>query len=419
MTYNQPPPPPAPGAGRHPAHSVLLAPTASKHIRLIALLAVVLIAIATSCHSKPSGGELVLTAATDPGANAFMPPAASPPPTDTQPPPTLQPQGDGSAVETQPLPGDREGLYGGTDNNAGVDPDKMVNFLGANPTQAGAFVDALNSDPTVYWSGRRRLVVADIPAYLRELTPAVLRLDTRITDHGFDGTHATALQSVFQRGTALLVDAHGVPRVRGLSGNPLTAPIALRGEPKFVGAAWPGYRPGALAQVLAATAAIANFVLVDVVTGRAFNRPVGTIGANDTPHTQPVAEPAPDTSTPSATGHTLQNDIDGTYLFHYLSAVCAGYTQNRPDESITVTQQGTTIHMTVGKGISGPLSADRSFVATGTFQTAQGHDYTHTFRGVFATEGGRTIIRNGEWTAEGSAFGPAGGCHYTYTATKQ
>jgi hypothetical protein len=47
--------------------------------RLIPLLAVALIGAmgaVTACHSKASGGELVLTAAADPGANAFMPPAA-------------------------------------------------------------------------------------------------------------------------------------------------------------------------------------------------------------------------------------------------------------------------------------------------------------------------------------------------------
>jgi hypothetical protein len=409
---------PPPNEPRCPGDDANRAWTRLKRIRLIAVLAVILIAIATSCHSKPSGGELELTAATDPGANAFMPPAASPPPTDTQPPPTLQPQGDGSTVETQPLPGDRDGLYGGTANNADVDPDKMINFLGANPTQAGAFVDVLNSDPTVWWSGGRRLVVADIPAYLRELTPAVLRLDTRITDHGFDRTHTTTVQSVFQRGTALLVDAHGVPRVRGLSGNPLTAPIALRGEPKLSGAPWPGYHPGALAKVDPSTAAIKNFVLVDVVKGQPFNRPVGTTGAGDTPHSQPVAAPGPATSTPPAKGQAPELGFSGTYLFHYLSSVCGGYEQHRLDETIGITQQGTNIHMTVGPGgINGPLSADGSFMATGTFPD-QGYSYTHTFRGVFASEGGRTVIRNGEWTAEGSAMGPVG-CHYTYTATKQ
>jgi hypothetical protein len=193
---------------------------------LIALLVVVLIAAAgagTSCHSKATGGEhskatggeLVLTEATDPGVNAFMPPAASPPPTTTQPAPTLQPQGDGTTVATQPLPGDRDGLYGGTVNNAECDREKMITFLGAHPAQAGAFVDALNSDPDLYWSGGHTLTAVDVPTYLRELTPVVLRLDIRITNHGFDGTQFTTVPSVFQAGTAVLVDAHGVPRVRG------------------------------------------------------------------------------------------------------------------------------------------------------------------------------------------------------------
>lgn len=85
----------------------------------VALLVVVLIAaasIATACHSKATGGELMLTGATDPGSNAFMPPAVSPPPSTTQPAPTLQPHGDDTTVATQPLPGDRDGLYGGTVN---------------------------------------------------------------------------------------------------------------------------------------------------------------------------------------------------------------------------------------------------------------------------------------------------------------
>ncbi|MGA8548083.1 MAG: DUF6777 domain-containing protein [Mycobacterium sp.] len=288
-------------AGRHQARNLNRAATRSKRNRLIALLVVALVAAAgasTSCHSKATGGELVLTGATDPGANAFMPPAAEPPPTNTQPAPTLQPQGDGTTVATQPLPGDRDGLYGGTVNNAQVDRDKIIDFLRAHPAQASAFVESLNSDTTVFWSGGHPLGVADIPTYLRELTPVVLRLDTRVTNHGFDGTHLRTLQSVFQAGTAVLVDAHGVPRVRCYSGSPLTAPIALRGAPRLVGAPWPGYHPGALVEVKPITAKIAKFVLVDVVTGRPFNRPVATTGTNDTPHTQPVSSPQPGTSSP-------------------------------------------------------------------------------------------------------------------------
>ena len=126
---------------------------------------------------------------------------------------------------TQSLPGDRDGLYGGTMNNAECDRDKMIDFLSSHPAQAGAFVEALNTDPALYWSGGHPLTAADIPTYLRELTPTVLRLDTRVTNHGFDGTHPTTLQSVFQPGTAVFVDAHGLPRARCYCGNPLTAPV--------------------------------------------------------------------------------------------------------------------------------------------------------------------------------------------------
>lgn len=395
---------------RRPADNANLATARLKRTRLIAVLVVVLIAAATSCHSKATGGELVLTAATDPGANAFMPPAAPPPPTSTEPPLTLQPQGDGTAVATQPLPGDRDGLYGGTANNADADPDKMATFLGANPAQAGGFVDVLNSDPTVYWTGGRRLTVADIPVYLHELTPVVLRLDTRITNHGFDGTHATAVQSVFQAGTAVLVDAHGVPRVRGLSGNPLTAPIALRGEPKVLGTTWPGYRPGTLAEVQPTTAAITNFVLVDVVTGRPFNRPAGTTGGNDTPHTEPVASPAPATSAPPTTGQTPQRAIDGTYHWRMLTYECGGTPGIIPanhDFTIQVTQQGNTVNF--GSYGSGTLNADGSFETTWTTGP-----YTNTMRGVFATEGGGTVIRDGVMNWDNDQ------CRQTYSvATKQ
>jgi hypothetical protein len=400
-----------PDGGRQPAHSLILAAAGSKRNRLIALLAVVLMVAAGVLlyrhvlSSSQSGGELVLSGATDPGANAFMPPAASPPPTDTQPPPTLQPQGNGNTLATQPLPGDRDGLYGGTLNNADSDRDKMSTFLGTNPAQAAAFVEALNTDPTLYWSGGHPLTAADIPTYLRELTPALLRLDTRATNHGFDGTHPTTVQSVFQTGTAVLVDAHGVPRTRLYSGSPLTAAVALAGKPKLVGTPWPGYHPGALAEVQPSTATITNFVLVDVVTGQPFNRPAGSTGTNDTPHAQPVSppQPAPATSTPT-TGQGPQSGIPGIYMRHTVSWECYGRNAASADSPLSVTLQGNTVTVW---GQSGPLNADGSFVAEGP-----NGPYDHaTVKGVFAMEGGRWVIRDGTWDDK---F-----CHGVWTATKQ
>jgi serine/threonine protein kinase len=379
-------------------------PTRSKRKWLIAAAVVLLVAAVgagvalTRVLSPKTSTEVVLTGSTDPGANAFMPPAATPPPANTQPPPTLQPQGNGTTVETQPLPGNRDGLYGGTMNNAECERDKMISFLSAHPAQASAFVDALNTDPDLHWSGGHPLTAADIPSYLRELTPTVLRLDTRVTNHGFDGTHPTALQSVFQAGTAVLVDANGVPRSRCYCGNPLTAPAALTGEAQTVGTPWPGYHPGGLAAVQPSSAAITNFVLVDVVTGRAFNRPAGTTGANDTPHSQPItsSQPAPTTST---TGQTPALDIDGTYLWHTNAGPCGG----DHAATATITHQGNTLTL-VSEGFThtGTLNADGSF-------TLSGHG--ETLRGVFVTEDGRTVIRDGTFQ---SSF-----CNATFAATKQ
>ena len=402
---DQVPPPPQPALQDTPAQPATDIPppaTRSKRRWLIAALVIVLIAAAGTgvvllrnvLSPKATGAELVLTGATDPGVNSFMPPVASAPPTNTQPAPTLQPHGDGNTVVTQPLPGDRDGLYGGTLNNAECDRDKMITFLSSHPAQASAFVEALNTDTTLYWSGGHPLTAADIPTYLRELTPAVLRLDTRVTNHGFDGTHPTTLQSVFQAGTAVLVDAHGVPRARCYCGNPLTAPTALTGEPKPVGTAWSGYHPGALAEAQPSTTTITTFVLVDIVTGQPFNRPAGTTGSNDTPHNQPVLPPQPAPTT-TTTGQAPQLDIDGTYLRHTLTHTCS----ERSDSTFTVTHQGNTL--TMGK-YTGLLNADGSFTVSGNGVTWQG---------VFATEGGHTIIRDG--------VGHNGECSDTFEATKQ
>ncbi|MDP7704298.1 serine/threonine-protein kinase [Mycobacterium sp. TY815] len=350
---------------------------------------------------KATGAELVLAAATDPGANPFMPPAGSAPPSNTQPPPTLPPHGDGTPVATQSLPGDREGLYGGTLNNAECDRDKMIAFLGGHPAQAGAFVAALNTDPSLFWSGAHPLTAADIPTYLRELTPVLLRLDTRVTNHGFDGTNPTTLQSVFQAGTGVFVDAHGVPRVRCYCGNPLTEPIALTGDPEPVGAAWAGYRPAALAAVQPSPATITIFVLVDVVTGQPFNRPAGTAGTADTPRSQPVPPPQPAPTTPGAGTGPTQPEIDGTYLLHFQAGSCG--TAPR-DATVTVSHQGSSLTLvhTSGTAFTGTINVDGSFVLS--FRDS-------TMRGVFVTQGGSTFIRDGVWQPTT--------CSGTFEGTKQ
>jgi hypothetical protein len=112
------------------------------------------------------------------------------------------------------------GLYGGSGDNGVCSPAALAEFLGSHPEKARAWVGALNADPDLSWSGGE-LAVSDIGRYITTLSPAVLSQDTRVTNHGFrDGT-ATRRVAVLKKGTAVLVDGKGVPRVRCFCGNPL------------------------------------------------------------------------------------------------------------------------------------------------------------------------------------------------------
>jgi hypothetical protein len=78
------------------------------------------------------------------------------------------------------------------------------------------------------------------------------------------------------------------------------------------------------------------------------------------------------------------------------------------DRSMTVTHQGNTLTMKfdVGPTFTGTLNAD------GSFQVSGGGRGGGTMRGVFATEGGRTVIRDGTQQT-------LNGCSITFEGTKK
>lgn len=177
--------------------------------------------------------------------------------------------------------GDTPGLYGGTRNNAVCDKAAQLRFLQDHADKAAAWVEALNGDPTLRWSGGTSLAVAQLPDYFAELTPMVLTRDTRVTNHGYRDGRPTSRQVVLQAGTAVLVDAYGVPRARCLCGNPLTAPQPVRVTPVYAGNSWPDFNPETIVVVNPTTVVIEIFVLVDVTTGEEFTRPAGSDGRAD------------------------------------------------------------------------------------------------------------------------------------------
>lgn len=211
---------------------------------VLALIGGVFFIMRPSSSSDTAQGEVFLEAAASQGQDSFSdgPLADQPDPAIAQPANQPAPTVTGT-VQATTTGGGEAGLYGGSLNSAVCDTVKMLDFLNSNPSKAQAWVDALNSDPNLRWSGGT-LTTADIPAYIGGLTPIILVTDTRVTNHGFKNGQPTAFQSVLQRGSGVFIDAYGVPRVRCYCGNPLMAPKPTSTAPKYQGSAWPGFDPG-------------------------------------------------------------------------------------------------------------------------------------------------------------------------------
>ncbi len=229
-------------------------------------------------------GEIFLEPAAVEGPDSFAGELFVGETTTTDPAPTVVPAPGPAPGPTvvSAIVGDTPALYGGTRDNAVCDKEGQLLFLQQNGDKAAAFVEALNGDPTLMWSGGPTLSVAQLPDYFAELTPMVLTRDTRVTNHGYRDGRPTSRQVVLQAGTAVLVDGHGVPRARCLCGNPLTAPQPVPVTPVYTGPSWTDFSPETIVVVNQTTVVIEVFVLVDVLTGEEFVRPAGSDGFADT-----------------------------------------------------------------------------------------------------------------------------------------
>ncbi|MCX4672013.1 hypothetical protein OG453_35955 [Streptomyces sp. NBC_01381] len=262
------------------------------------------ISMAIAVAGCSGGGE---KNAADGGSELFMQPAAAEGPdpftdstatsTATPSPVTRSPQPAPSGTSSptahqgaRSYSGSTPGLYGGTQSVGSCDVDAQVRFLTADQSKARAFAQV---------SG---ISQADIPGFLRGLTPVVLRADTRVTNHGYRSGQATGYQSVLQTGTAVLVDNRGLPRVRCACGNPLKPPVALQGTPSRQGQQWPGYRPTQVIVVTPAPKIITNITIVNIVNNTWIERKTGDHhGDHDhrVPPPRPTSTPTPSTATPS------------------------------------------------------------------------------------------------------------------------
>ncbi|MFE3410791.1 DUF6777 domain-containing protein [Streptomyces mirabilis] len=232
-----------------------------------------------------SGGELFLQAANRPGPDPFTESTARDSSTTPVTPAANAPE---SANVTRGVSGSTPGLYGGARNTASCDVEKQVKALQAEPAKNKAFASVEGVQPSA------------VPAYLRSLTPVQLRMDTRVTNHGYRGGAATDYQAVLQTGTAVLVDGHGVPRVRCACGNPLTPAVAQRTVPRRTGDTWASYRSQNVVVVLPATTTIDVFVIYDPHLDEWVGRHRGDSDGRRDEKTYPPAKPSPAVSVSSA-----------------------------------------------------------------------------------------------------------------------
>ncbi|MCW7940902.1 hypothetical protein AAW14_02170 [Streptomyces hygroscopicus] len=239
---------------------------------------------------SPTSGEVFLQAADTTGPDPFTQSSAT---ESSAAPSTPSPAGPAqSANVTRAVDGSAPGLYGGTRDVASCDTEKQIRALRADPAKNTAFASVLGVRPS------------DVPAYLRSLTPVRLRMDTRVTNHGYRNGAATGYQAILQAGTAVLVDGHGVPRVRCACGNPLTPPVAQKSTPKETGDRWPGFEPQNVVVVSPSPAVVDTFVLFDVEHDDWIARLRGDQTGHQDQKTSPPAEPTPSASVSTPTPQT-------------------------------------------------------------------------------------------------------------------
>ncbi|MFJ3930957.1 DUF6777 domain-containing protein [Streptomyces sp. NPDC090029] len=255
----------------------------------IAVLACVVVAavVLAVVLTRPGGGgdgesEVFLQAASTSGPDPFTESTAQ----DASPEPAASPgEADPSASGgTRAVRGSAPGLYGGTRDVASCDVERQITALTGDAAKNRAFADAQDIAP------------GTVPEYLRSLTPVQLRMDTRVTNHGYRDGAATPYQAVLQSGTAVLVDDRGVPRVRCACGNPLAPPVAQDSAPKPVGTAWPGYRASQVVVVEPSVTVVNVFVLYDAETDGWIARPAGDTGGTDEPTVPPEEGVSPSPS---------------------------------------------------------------------------------------------------------------------------
>lgn len=287
--YGAPQPPPKKGIGIGPILAVV-------GVIVLAVIVAAAAVIVLTRDDESASGEIFLDPAGATGADPFTDSVAvSSQDVGLEDTDATASSGDDDRVEVTSATGSEPGLYGGTQDQSTCDRQQLIDFL----------TDPANAAKAEAWAGVQAISVSAIPDFIESLTPLRLRFDTRVTNHGFRDGRATTLQSVLQAGTAVLVDARGIPRVRCACGNPLLEPQATATTPTFTGTPWTGFTPASITRITVVQN-VDVFVVTNIVDNRStdttFSRPSGTDGGDDSPGSSGTGTTT--TSPPDTTGTT-------------------------------------------------------------------------------------------------------------------
>lgn len=178
--------------------------------------------------------------------------------------------------------GTAAGVFGSPGPSGVCDPDIIARHLSGDPEMADA------------WAGVFGINAQEIPQLLESLTALYLGADTQVVNHAFVYGDAVPYHAVLQRGTAVLIDVQGVPRVRCASGSPLDESTADPDDADVVGQPWGGFSEDTVIVVESGPEPVDSFETINVETGEPEQVPAGTSGSgtvSDTSGPDDVGEP--------------------------------------------------------------------------------------------------------------------------------
>lgn len=283
--------------------------------KVLALITVVVLVIAggTTAFFLTGGGKSLAAmsyiSSEDPGPNPFMESTVNENATTSPDDSDLVNSSTQGAVA-----GDDPNLYGGSGQLSVCDADALVANLNDNADLNAAFAQGIGIN------------ASDVPRYVKSLTPVILRQDTWVTNHGYDKGQATPYQSVLQRGTAVMVDAHGVPRIRCSCGNPLAEAWNGYTAPEVNKANWDGYEPRNVVTIYETDITINNINVIDIEDGTSIDIDID----DDNASTQEDILDAVNDNTPLTTPKDMGVRPDGNLLGELGLAKADGDTSERP-----------------------------------------------------------------------------------------